>query len=78
MRDAKAERIFADYAVTFVARRVAASSGDICTALRISRRAIQMREVPVVKSADINRAQFDLTRIRAWPLFLIYRTLRDW
>jgi Cdc6-like AAA superfamily ATPase len=60
MRDAKAERIFADDAVTFVARRVAASSGDIRKALHICRRAIEMREGPVVKAADINRAQFDL------------------
>ena len=60
MKDANAEKVFAEDAIQFVSRRVATSSGDIRKALHIARRAIEMREGAIVKAGDINRAQFDL------------------
>jgi Cdc6-like AAA superfamily ATPase len=60
LKEADAEKVFAEDAIRLASLRVANNSGDVRKALQICRRAIEVREGPVVKAQDINRAQNDL------------------
>jgi Cdc6-like AAA superfamily ATPase len=60
LKEAKAEKVFAEDAVRFAATRVAMHSGDVRKALQICRRAIELREGPIVNPRDVHRAQLDL------------------
>ncbi len=60
LKESGAESVFAPDAIGLAAARVANNSGDVRKALQICRRAIELREGPIVKAHDINRAQNDL------------------